>query len=155
MHAEKESLSSSLSWLCFIGVECLYFSAFVLLLGSIGEGLLSVGGCRSRDVGVSFNADVYDCAVVIGPFSIVSVFDCIICCVVLLSVVLLNPSWRVKNEMTMMQKATAFMLVAVIITVVVRFLRGGDEWDNDGRFRWVDSLVDRKNIVWILVWREV
>ena len=79
MHAEKESLSSSLSWLCFVGVECLYFSAFVLLLGSIGEGLLSVGG--------SFNADVYDCAVVIGPFSIVSVFDCIICCVVLLSVV--------------------------------------------------------------------
>ena len=40
-----------------------------------------------------------------------------------------------KNEMTMMQKATAFMLVAVIIAVVVLFLRGGDEWDNDGRFR--------------------
>ena len=54
-----------------------------------------------------------------------------------------------------MQKATAFMLVAVIIAMVVRFLRGGDEWDNDGRFRWVDSLVDLKNIVWILVWREV
>ena len=53
-----------------------------------------------------------------------------------------------------MQKATAFMLVAVIIAMVVRFLRGGDEWDNDGRFRWVDSLVDRNNIVWILVWRE-